>query len=112
MASSIAKSSMYSAITSGRFAMTIIPLALREDGRTRPSDRGVIYLTGAAKIVLQRPLIRGPGPLTLRSSGRSRQLGCQLADLLDPELDLVAGLEEFAARGADARRRAGQDDVA
>jgi hypothetical protein len=31
--------------------MTIIPLVLQENGRMRQSSRGVIYLTGAAKII-------------------------------------------------------------
>src|SRR5438874_2171963 len=36
----------------------------------------------------------------------------ELADVLDPELHDIAGLEEFAAAGADACRRAGEDQVA
>src|SRR5271170_5220555 len=35
-----------------------------------------------------------------------------LADLLDPQLHHVAGLEELATAGADARRRASEDEVA
>src|SRR5579862_7073990 len=35
-----------------------------------------------------------------------------LTDLLDPQPDHVAGLEELAAASADSGRRAGEDDVA
>src|SRR5262249_52363247 len=41
-----------------------------------------------------------------------RKLVGQRADAFDPDLGGVAGLEELAARRADAGRRAGQDDVA
>src|SRR5688572_14000362 len=42
----------------------------------------------------------------------SREPGRELADLLDLDLHRVAGLEELAAGRADARRRAGQHQVA
>ena len=45
------------------------------------------------------------------SGTASRHPVLDLADLLDPEAHHVAALEEFAAPGADAGRRAGQDQV-
>src|SRR3989442_15253439 len=42
----------------------------------------------------------------------SSHLVGQRADLLDPNLDHVAGLEEFPARRADAGRRAGENEIA
>src|SRR5258708_33944653 len=50
--------------------------------------------------------------MTAIYSAQSRHAVRERADVLDPQLDYVAGFEEFRPRGADARRRAGQDHVA
>src|SRR5271170_5749761 len=52
------------------------------------------------------PQFCGEGSMT------SRDPVAELTDPLDPDLYLVAGVEEFAAFGAGARRRAGEYQIA
>src|SRR5258708_33282806 len=56
------------------------------------------------------PMMRAISPiLLLRYSGDAV---LELADLLDPEPDRLARTQEALARHADARRRAGHDEIA
>ena len=72
----------------------------RRDDRRRARGAGRRPPLGAP------PAVRGSGV-----GGSDHRIG-QAADLLDPQLDHVARLEEFAAPGPDAGGRAGEDHVA
>src|SRR4030095_10108752 len=78
----------------------------------RPVEH-LVYYNGTKVTSGQRwSDILGPHGFGRRNIEYSGHFIGQSADLLDPELDHVAGLEEFAAARPDAGRRAGEGEGA
>src|SRR5689334_2475982 len=75
----------------------------------------VITSRESEAIQVDASLMLGDGgrrEMPIRFRRKSRHFVADVADLLDPDLNDVAGLEIFAAPGPDASRRAGEDQIA